>query len=434
MRSLAIVCLVFSAATNARAADWPQWMGPQRDNVWREDGIVRELPADGPKIAWRAPVAGGYAGPAVANGKVYVADYVTQDNVNVANFERKESTGTERVLCLDEATGKELWKFEYPVKYTISYPAGPRCTPAVADGKVYTLGSEGNLYAFDANTGKVLWSHDFQKEYGAKTDLWGYAGHPLVDGDKLISIVGGEGSYVVAFDKNTGKELWKNLTSPSQGYSPPAILEIAGQRQLVLLRPDAVTALEPDTGKEIWSVPYESTNGLVVMTPVLWKDYMFVGGYAQKNMLLKLAADGKSAEMVWKDNPEHAFSPVNVQPTLAGDNLYGFDHNGRLYGVKLPDGDRLWDTSEPVSERPANNGTAFIIRQGDRYWLFTENGDLISPELTPEGYKELSRAHILDPTGDAFGRPVVWCSPAFANQRMFVRNDKECIAVDLAAE
>lgn len=432
MRSYAIACLVLAGVSNSFAADWPQWMGPERDNVWREEGIVAELPEGGPKIAWRAPVAGGYAGPAVANGKVYVTDYVTDANVNVANFERKETTGVERVLCLDEATGKELWKYEYPVKYTISYPAGPRCTPAVADGKVYTLGSEGNLYAFDANTGKVLWSHDFNKEYGAKTNLWGYSGHPLIEGKQLICIVGGEGSYVVAFDKDTGKELWKNLTSPDQGYAPPAILNVMGQRQLVLLRPDAVTALEPATGKEIWSVPYESTNGLVVMTPVVWNDFMFVGGYANKNMLIKLAADGKSAETVWKDNPEHAFSPVNVQPTLDGDDLYGFDHNGRLFGVRLPDGDRLWETTEPVSERPANNGTAFIVRQGDRYFLFTENGDLIVAKFTPEGYQELSRAHILDPTGDAFGRPVVWCSPAFANKRMYVRNDKECIAVDLA--
>jgi outer membrane protein assembly factor BamB len=409
-------------------------MGPERDNVWRETGVVRELPADGPKVAWRAPVAGGYAGPAVAGGKVYVADYVAEGTVKVANFERKEFTGNERVLCLDETTGKELWKHEYPVKYTISYPAGPRCTPAVADGKVYTLGAEGNLFAFDAVTGDVLWSHDFNKEYGAKTALWGYAGHPLVDGNKLICVVGGEGSYVVAFDKDTGKELWKNLTSPEQGYSPPSILNIAGRRQLVLLRPDAVTSLDPETGAEIWSVPYESTSGLVVMTPVLWNDYIFVGGYANRNMLIKLAPDGQSAELVWKDNPQHAISPINVQPTLDGDVLYGFDQDGRLYGVKLPDGDRLWDTTEPLGKRPANNGTAFIIRQGDRYWLFTENGDLIEADLTPEGYRELGRAHILEPTNDAFGRSVVWCSPAFANQRMVVRNDKECVAVDLAAE
>ena len=203
----------------------------------------------------------------------------------------------------------------------------------------------------------------------------------------------------------------------------------------MLLRPDAVTALDPDTGKEIWSVPYESTNGLVVMTPVVWNDYMFVGGYANKNMLLKLAADGKSAEMVWKDNPEHAFSPINVQPTLDGRQPLRLRPQRPALRREAPRRrPPLGHHASPSSERPANNGTAFIIRQGDRYFLFTENGDLIVADLTPEGYKELSRAHILDPTGDAFGRPVVWCSPAFANQRMYVRNDKECIAVDLAAQ
>ena len=161
--------------------------------------------------------------------------------------------------------------------------------------------------------------------------------------------------------------MWKNLTSPEQGYSPPAILDVMGQRQLVLLRPDAVTALEPETGKEIWSVPYESTNGLVVMTPVVWNDYMFVGGYANKNMLLKLAADGKSAEMVWKDNPEHALSPVNVQPTLDGDDLYGFDQNGRLYGVRAARRRPALGHDRAGRRAPANNGTAFIVRQGDRY-------------------------------------------------------------------
>jgi len=433
MRTIMTVLLLYVFAPTS-AADWPQWMGPQRDNVWREEGIVAELPAEGPKIAWRAPVSGGYAGPAVANGKVYVADYVAQDNVHVTNFERKGLSGVERIVCLNETTGKQLWKYEYSVKYTISYPAGPRCTPAVADGTVYTLGAEGNLNALDADTGQVLWSHDFKKEYGAETALWGYASHPLVDDNKLICVVGGEGSYVVAYDKDTGKELWKNLTSPSQGYSPPSIVNIAGQRQLLLLRPDAVTALEPETGTEIWSAPYQSDSGLVVMTPVLWNDYIFVGGYANKNMLIKLAPDGRSAEIVWNENVQHALSPINVQPTLDGDVLYGFDQNGRLYAVKLPDGERLWKTTEPLGKRPANSGTAFIIRQGDRYFLFTENGDLITADLTPEGYEELGRAHILDPTNEAFGRSVVWCSPAFANRRMYVRNDKECVAVDLAAE
>jgi len=124
-----------------------------------------------------------------------------------------------------------------------------------------------------------------------------------------------------------------------------------------------------------------------------------------------------------------------VQPFVDGNNMYGFDQNGRLYAVELPSGERLWDTTKPVSERPAYSGTAFIVRQGDtgnRYWLFSETGDVIIANLTPEGYEEVSRAHVIDPTNTAFGRDVVWSMPAFANRRLYVRNDAECICVDLA--
>ena len=120
-------------------------MGPGRDNVWREEGLLERFPAGGPKVLWRTPIAGGYAGPAVAGGRVFVTDYVTEADIRQSNFERKTSTGTERVLCLDEATGRILWKHEYPVTYTISYPSGPRCTPTVDGDRVYTLGAEGDL-------------------------------------------------------------------------------------------------------------------------------------------------------------------------------------------------------------------------------------------------------------------------------------------------
>jgi outer membrane protein assembly factor BamB len=434
MRTFAALILFLNLAATAIADDWPQYMGPQRDNVWRESDIVKELPAAGPKVVWRVPVAGGYAGPSIAAGKVYVADYVTTDNVKVANFERKESSGTERVLCLDEATGNEIWHHEYPVKYTVSYPAGPRCVPNVHDGKVYTLGAEGDLLCLDAATGKVIWSKNLPQEYHTKTALWGYAGHPLIDGKKLIVIAGGEGSFVVAFDKDTGSQLWRGLTSPEQGYASPEIIEHGGKRQLILLRPDAVTSLDPETGHEYWSTPYKSDANLVSMCPILSHDNLFVGSYQNQSALFKLAADGTSAETVWTGDTQRGLSPVIAQPQLEGDILYGFDHNGKFIAMKLETGDRLWTTTEPVSKRPVNNGTAFLVRQADRYWLFTENGDLVLGRLSPEKFEQLGRAHILEPTNDAFGRPVVWCPPAFANGKMFVRNDTECVCVSLKAE
>ena len=215
-RFLLVCCAVALAPRPLLADEWPQWMGPQRDNVWREDGVLETLPAAGPRVLWRVPIAGGYAGAAVAGGRVFVTDYVTAADVKVANFERKTSTGTERVFCLDEATGQLLWKHEYPVTYTIAYPAGPRCTPTVDGDRVSTLGAEGDLFCFDAATGKVLWSRDLKKDYATKAALWGWASHPLVDGEKLICIAGTAAAHAVAFDTRTGKELWRAGTAPEQ--------------------------------------------------------------------------------------------------------------------------------------------------------------------------------------------------------------------------
>ena len=289
-----VIVLTFVHAQGTNADDWPQWMGPNRDNVWREEGLLEEFPEAGPRVVWRVPIAGGYAGPAVADGKVFVTDYVTNENVKIDNFDRKEFTGTERVLCLDESTGEQLWKHEYPVKYTISYPAGPRCTPIFDDGKVYTLGAEGHLLCFDVSTRSLLWQKHLPQEYNTKTALWGYAGHPLIDGNKLICVAGGSRSHAVAFDKNTGEEIWRALSAPEQGYSPPTIIEAGGTRQLILVRPSAVSSVDPETGREFWSVPYEATSGSVIMSPVQAGNYLYVGGFSQKSLLLELA-EGRPA-------------------------------------------------------------------------------------------------------------------------------------------
>lgn len=434
MKSLVVFALVSIFALPAVADEWPQWMGPQRDNIWREDNLIEQFSEDGPRILWRTPVAGGYAGPAVSGGRVFLMDYVTGDNVKVDNFDRKESSGTERVLCLDEATGKIKWKHEYPVTYTISYPAGPRCTPVVQDGKVYALGAEGMLNCLDATSGDVIWSKDLIKDYNTKSALWGYASHPLIDGDNLLCIVGGEGSHVVAFDKNTGEERWKALTSAEQGYSPPTIVEAGGVRQLILLRINAVTSLDPATGEEYWSVPYEASSGSIIMSPVRSGEYLYAGGYSNKSLLLKLASDKPAAEIVWRDRTVNALSPVNVQPYAEDGVLYGFDQKGVMRAIDLEAGKKLWETSEPVSERPQNSGTAFIVRQADRHWLFTDGGDLVIGKITREGFEEFDRAKVIDPSNTAFGRDVVWSMPAFANRHAYIRNDEECICVDLEAK
>ena len=431
--TLALTCMSLFVTTIAHADDWPQWMGANRDNVWRESGIIQKFPASGPRVIWRAPVAGGYAGPAVAAGRVYITDYVTTENVKVDNFDRKQFSGTERVVCLAEATGKELWKHEYPVEYGISYPAGPRCTPNVHEGKVYTLGAEGNLFCFDAASGAVVWSKNLPQEYKTKTPLWGYAGHPLIDGQKLICLAGGNGSHVVALDKDTGEEIWRALTSSEQGYAPPKIIEAGGVRQLILFHPHALVSVDPETGRQHWSVPYEASSGSAIMTPVRAGNLLYVAGFSNKNLLVELSDGKPAASVLWRDKSKTAISPVNVQPFLEGRILFGFDQNGFLYGIDLATGDRLWQSGKPLNtKRPLGSGTSFIVKNGDHFWMFNELGELLITKLSRSGYEEIDRAMVIEPTNLAFGRDVVWSPPAWANRHAYIRNDKECLCIDLA--
>ncbi len=420
--------------TGLRADDWPQWMGPKRDNVWRETGILEKFPEGGPKQLWTAPLAGGYAGPAVVGDRLYVTDYVKKTGeTDEGNFDRKETTGTERVFCLDATTGKPVWKHEYPVKYAISYPAGPRATPTVDGEFVYTLGAEGKLIAFNAKDGKIVWQKELKELYKTRSALWGYAAHPMIDGDKLITLAGGEGSHVVAFDKKTGKELWKSQSQKEQGYSPPTIITAGGVRQLIVPGPTAIRALDPETGKRLWSEAYDATSGSVIMTPIVYKDYLYFGGYQSKNILLKLAKDKAAVTVEWKDKPKSGIAAVNVQPFLQDDTLYGFDDNGTMYAVELPSGKRLWESTDLVGGDAKGSETAFLVKNGDRFISFTEKGDLVLCKLSKEKYEEIDRAKgIVAQTNTAFGRKVVWCAPAYANKRMYVRNDKEIACFDLA--
>lgn len=429
------------ACPASRADDWPQWMGPKRDSVWRETGLVEKFPDGGPKILWRINIAGGYAGPAVAEGRVYVTDYQTDaDTRKVSSpMTRPQIDGKERVLCLDAKSGKEIWKHDYPCKYSISYPAGPRCTPTVHQGKVYTLGSEGNLFCLDAVKGTVLWSKDFKADFQAKTPVWGFCGHPLVDGQKLICLVGGKDGVVYAFDKDSGKVLWHALDAADPGYSPPTLIEAGGARQLLIWHPQSLNSLNPETGELYWSVPLVPQFGMSIMAPRQLGDSLFAGGIGGVSVLLKLAADKPAVTEVWRGSMKTGASPVNATPFLEDGFMYAVDQPGALLGVRLDTGEHVWETFKPVSDKPdtrrVNSGTAFLVKNGDRFFLFSETGHLIIARLSPAGYDEISRTKLLEPTATAFNdRDVVWSHPAFANKCVFARNDKELVCASLAAE
>ncbi len=429
---LALLVLVAASL----ADDWPQWLGPNRDSVWREKGIVERFPAEGLKIAWRAPVQMGYAGPAVAQGRVYLMDYVREAGEFKNNpGGREKLEGKERVLCLDAGSGKLLWKHEYDRPYDISYPGGPRCTPTVTGGKVYALGTEGNLWCLDAQSGRMVWSVDFAGDYGAETAFWGVASHPLVDGDLVYCVVGGRGSVAVAFDKETGREVWRALSASEPGYCPPTMIEHAGAEQLLIWHAEAVNSLNPRSGEVYWSVPLKPRFGMAITTPRKLGPHLFVSGYGEAG-LLRLDDARPAAEVAWRGRPKTGVFCSNSTPFLEEGVIYGCDvETGALMGVRLEDGRRLWETLQPTTggKRRARYGTAFLVKHEGRFFLFNEQGDLILAKLSPEGYEELDRFHVLEPTNRTFGRPVVWSHPAFAERCLFARNDEELVCVGLAA-
>jgi outer membrane protein assembly factor BamB len=432
------------------ADDWPQWLGPKRDGVWRETGIVKKLPADGPKVLWRTPIKGGYSGPAVAAGRVYVLDRVLAEGSQNPEdpFNRKAIIpGSERVLCLDEKNGAILWKHEYDCPYQISYPAGPRTTPVVAGGKVYTLGAMGDLCCLDAAEGKVVWSKKLPKAYKAAVPLWGFAAHPLVDGDRLICLVGGKGSAAVAFDKDTGKEIWRALSAPEIGYAPPLLIEAGGKRQLIIWHPKAVNSLDPKTGAVYWTEPFPRRGqikaGMTIPTPRFTGGLLLVSAFYNGAMMLKLDADQPSAKVLWQqggrsEEPDdtEALHAVMATPFIKDGYIYGVCSYGELRCLKAGTGERVWMTRQPTGGKVLRWANAFLVENGDRFFLFNELGDLIIARLSPKRYEEISRAHILDPTNSmaGFGGPrlVLWSHPAFADRCMFARNDNEIVCVSLA--
>ena len=422
----------------ASADDWPQWLGPQRDSVWRETDVVRTIPPDGLNVVWRVPVGLGYSGPAVENGRVYVMDFVpSAGEVRNSPGARIKLQGLERVLCLESATGSLVWKHEHKRTYELSYPSGPRCTPTVADGKVYALGAEGDLCCLDAGTGKPIWQRDLKTEYKTESPIWGFAAHPLVDGDLLYCIVGGEGSVAVAFDKNTGKEVWRALSCGTAGYCPPTMIEHANVKQLLIWHPESLNSLNPLTGEVYWTLPLKPSYEMSITVPRKVGDYLFVSGIGKVGALVELDRDKPAAEIAWRGTPKTAVYSCNATPYIQDGVIYGVDCGlGAVMAARGEAGERLGETFEPTTggTRRASHGTAFLVKNGDRFFLFSETGDLIIAKLTPEGYDEIGRFHVLDPTNECFGRSVVWSHPAFAERSLFARNDKELVRVNLAVK
>lgn len=434
MKNSLLVSAVLAVTTATLAAeDWPQWLGPRADSTWNDTGLITKFPAEGPKVLWRAPVANGYSGPSVADGKVFVMDYqVASGTVDANPGGRTAISGKERVVCIDEKTGRQLWAHAYNCPLNLSFPNGPRCSPVIDGGMVFSLGAEGHLSAVSVKDGKVVWEKELKKEYQCESPIWGYAATPLVRGELLYTLAGGKDTAVVALNKKTGKEVWRALTTKDIGYAPPVMTKTNGREELLAWHSEALNGLDPLTGKVLWSQAFAATYGMSIMAPRVTGEGIFIGAMGKKSMMVK-PGDNR-AEVVWDGTPQTGLSPKNGTPVVVDGYLYGCDTDGELRCFKAATGERVWSSMEIMNNKKAGSGTFFMARTPQQWVIFNDVGELILADLSPAGYKEFSRAKIVDPLTPSMGRTVVWSHPAFANQCVFVRNDKELVCVSLAAQ
>ena len=438
-----IIPTVLWGATLLEADDWPQWRGPDRHAVWRETGIIDMFPDSGLKVVWRAPVRSGFAGPAVAGGRVFVLDW--QEDPKSRTMD-----GTERLVALDEETGAEIWTHQWATTYRMlqrSYAIGPRATPTVDGDRVYVVGASGMLRCVSAETGDLIWHKNYIDDYDTSVSTWGIAGSPLVDGDRLIAVVGGEpDALVVAFDKYSGAELWRAVDVVGEmGYGQPVIYEAGGARQLIVWHAAALVSLNPGTGAVYWDQPWDVGMGMSVATPVRDGNYLLVSQFYNGSMMMRLDTDRPAASMLWKGSsrselPDETdgLHAMITTPIVSGDFVYGVGSYGELRGLSARTGERLWMSDKMTAQ--ARWGTAYMVRQGDRYFVSNDDGYLIIARFTPEGYVELDRTKLIEPTSRSgfgpqrrFDRPVSWSHPAYANRHIVQRNDKEVVRASLAA-
>lgn len=403
MKPTLSICLFILTTAAASAADWPQWLGPRRD------GSSEEIVApwkQAPKILWKQPVGEAHSSPVVAGGKVFA-------------FTKVAGKNDEQVEAFDAVTGKRLWtQICERGAFKGLYGDGPRGTPAVDNGKVYTFGITGVLTCLNAEDGAKLWDVNTLKQYQAGNLLFGVSGSPLIEGDRVLVNVGGKGASIVAFDKNSGKEVWKTLDHKAS-YSSPIAIGQGDQRQLVFLTAKGLVALAPNDGTIVWQFPYEDKISESSTTPVLIGDTLLASSITLGSVGLK--HEGAKVTKQWLDPEMTCYFSTPV--AVSKDHVYLvtgslLSQQASLHCVAAASGKKLWTRKEKVGAYHAS-----LLRTADnKLLLLEEAGNLVLVDPDPKEYRELARAKVCGKT---------WAHAALANGRLYVRDDKELVCVEL---
>ncbi len=404
MKPLVAVTVILSlsaVASNRAFDDWPQWRGLKRDGISAERGLLKDWPAGGPPVAWRAAGAGtGYSSFSAAHGRIYTLG---------------ARGGTEYLMAYDAATGRKTWETAHGRQFSNDRGDGPRSTPTVDGDRLYTFGGSGDLSVVDAATGKVFWKINLLEKLGGTNIQWGLSESPLVLSDRILVCPGGRGASIVALSKTDGSVIWKSL-SDEPGYSSAVLHEAGGVREAIYFTAERALGIDVDTGKLLWSYNQVANRTANIATPIVRGNFVFLSsGYGTGAALLELTPGSKSiaAKQVYftRDMRNHHASSV-----LIGDYLYGFS-DAILTAMKFDSGQVAW--------RDRSVGKGSVVFADDRLYLYSEEGVVGLAEANPAGYREHGRFQIK--TG---GAPT-WSHPIVSNGKLFIRDQDSIYAFDV---
>jgi outer membrane protein assembly factor BamB len=404
MRYLFTTAILAAALQTATVTDWPQYLGPDRNGVYRGPALAESWPSGGPRVVWQKPVGEGFSGPVIAQGRLILFH-------RIANQEIVES--------LDARTGASQWKFEYPTTYRddFGFDEGPRAVPVVANGIVYTFGAQGQLHALSLTSGMRIWSEDTQKRFGVAKGFFGAAGSPLVEDGRVIANIGGRGAGVVAFDAKTGKVLWQ-VTDDEASYSSPVGATFGGKRSAIFLTRSSLMGLDPATGQIQFQRRWRARIAASVnaATPLVVGDLIFTSTeYGPGAAVMRV--EGSKLTDLWAS--DEVLTNHYATSVYRDGFLYGF-HGRQEFGpsfraVEFRTGKVRW------SQDQFKAGSVTLA--GDRLLIMRETGELILAPASPDSFKPIARAQVLPATVRAF--------PALAGGLLYVRNEKTLVCLDL---
>ena len=401
--SLALSCLLLAVPLTVRA-DWPQFLGPTRDAAYAGNDVAEVWPKEGPRQLWRRDVGEGYAGPVVSGQTVVLFHRVA---------------GNEVVEVMETATGKVRWTFPYPTKFRdgTGIDNGPRATPTIDKGHVYTLGPDGQLHCLDFKTGDKVWSRDLRKDFSVEKKWHGMVCSPVIEGNRLFLIVGSTNrASLAAFDKTSGSLIWTNGRDKFS-CSTPILANFAGKPHLLCVTRAALRAADPVTGATLFHHPFQSrqSGSVNAASPVVIGDQVFISaGYGLGGELVRIGGD--KPEVVWatKEFANQYATSIHWEGHLYG--IHGqLESSFDLRCVDLKTGKVVWNE--------ARFGAANLLRLGGDLLILTHNGELIRAPATPAGFRPKARAQIL-----SFG---VRAYPALADGILYARSTRQMVCVDL---